>query len=316
MRILREVRSDRVVVTERLPTVAASLAAVPFAVMLGVAWVGTPTWAGGRPLVTLTLGAVVLFLASLALRRDRATVVPRGAELRWGDGVETDDPFRVTLIDGGQQRLLLSHRDPAMLLEQARKVADATGARLVLPAELADLAVARAQERKAIVPAGTLHIAGTAWNAQQRAAQATLSAGVFVFIVFLVSARAESGLSTLSVGLPLVSIAFALIVGAALVSRRLHVSFDPQRVTATRVLWGFRRTMFDAPSERVLSLRTVGHRRFLSTHLLIETTDGLRALRLAAEAATRAVLHWHPEREAFARAGSHGERLETSGVMP
>lgn len=315
MRIVRDIRSDRVVVAESARSSAAALSALPFSVMLLLCWVGSPSWGGGRLIVTLVLGGIVSFLLSLAFFRQRTILVPANAELRWADGLETDDPFRLVLVQGGNERHLFCDRDPAALLTQARKLAQATGAQLVLPPDLADLARPATAPRP-LALSGTATFVGTAWNAQLRAAQAALGAGAFVFIVFVVSARAESGLSTLSVGLPLASVVVAIVIGAALLAYRLQVTLGPSGLKAERTLWGFRSLALELPSARILGVRKVGHPRFLSTHLLIETADELFALSLAQEAALRAVAHCHAAGEARDRPIARAERLETSGAIP
>ncbi len=254
---------------------AAFLAAVPLTTIGALAWVYAPTSPWGRPVVALGLLGVLTVLTALARPRKATVSFPPNAVLRWEEPLERDDPYRVVLAERMTSLVLLEHDDPAVVLADARRVAEATGVRFQAP----DWAgpAAHPEELTARV------ISGSLWPAQKRAARAAQGGAIFILVVFLWSIRAESEVSLLSALLPLASVALALVVGAVLLSLRVRVDVGPHGLRMAKVLFGRSRVVLDIPAAKLLALHTVTHPRFAPRHLLVETSDGPVALGVAVD---------------------------------
>lgn len=317
MRVLRDIRSDRVTVVDHPPGAAASIALVPFSAMLLLCWLGSPTWSGGRLLVTGVLGALILLVARLALPRTRALRVTAESELVWETGIDGDDPYRVLLTEGDRSVPLLEHDDPAVVLASARRIQAETGARLVGPAWLSP----RPASTGATVPAvSPVSVVGLNSSGQLRTATACLCGAAFVLIVFLVSVKAESGVSLLSAVLPLASVLSVASIGATLSSLRVRATRGPEGIRAERVVFGVSKQLLHVPVEAILSVAAVGHTPHPVRHVLVDTADGPRAFPLAGEAARRLAALAGPERslpaELARRTQNHPARDPVAETSP
>lgn len=291
MRSLRAIRSESIDISVLPDAVAASLSALPFSPMLALAWFYTPGSGYGRALVTLTLGGAIIALCSLAVSRRRRFRLTPASELRWVSGVDGDDPYRAALRTGASEALVLEHNDPALLLTEARRIVSSSGIRAVFPQELEPLLAPRDGAPIPVTLRSEARIAGPMFVAQSRAAHAAVGAALFVSIVFLISARAESGLSPLSLALPLISIALVAFIGTALASLELNVTLGPSGLRAERCVLGVRQTLCEIPADSILAVHAVGHPGYPARHALFELREGLLALRVAGDAAHRLAAH-------------------------
>lgn len=293
MRVLRDIRSDRVTVVDHPPGAAASIALVPFSAMLLLCWLGSPTWSGGRLLVTAVLGALILVVARLALPRRRVLRVSAECELFWETGVDGDDPYRVLLRQGERAVPLLQHDNPAVVLSDARRVQAETGARLVGPAWLSP---GPASSGAISPPVSPISVMGLSSSGQLRTATACLGGAAFVLVVFLVSVKAEPGVSLLSATLPLASVLVTALIGAYLSSLRVRATRGPEGIRAESVVFGRSKLLLHLPASAILGIEAVGHAPHPVRHVLVETADGPRAFPLAGEAATELAAQAVPSR--------------------
>lgn len=294
MRVLRDIRSDSATVVDHPPGAAASIALVPFSAMLLLCWFGSPTWPGGRWLVTGALGALIMGVARLALPRKRVLHVNPGSELVWETCIDGEDPYRVLLVNGGQRTVLLEHDDPAVVLASARRVTAETGAPLVGPPWLA--ARASTSHSAPLPVVSPVSVVGLSSSGQLRTAHATLGGAAFVLVVFLISVKAEAGLSLLSVTLPLASVVITALIGAGLSSLRVRATLEPGGLHAERVVFGWQANLLRVPAEAILSVQAVGHAPHPERHVLVDTIDGPRSFPLAGEAAQQLAEQAQPSR--------------------
>jgi hypothetical protein len=283
VRILRDIRSESVTLVDHPPGAAASIALVPFSAMLMLCWFGSPVWSGGRWLVTAALGGVIAVVARLAWPRRRTLRVTPEHQLVLDEGVESEDPYRVLLAHGSERALLLEHDDPAQVLKDARSIARQTSAALVGPEWFS--AASQQAGSKWQPPSTAVSVVGMSSSGQARAAWATLGGALFTLVVFLVSVKAESGVSLLSAALPLLSVAATALIGAGLATARVHATLGPRGLRVQEVVFGRQARLLDLPAETILGVHAVGHEPYPERHLLIDTQGGLRAFLLAGDAA-------------------------------
>jgi hypothetical protein len=315
VRILLNIRSGTALVSTTSAAPAASLAAFPLLVMLSLSWIWQPISPLGRGVATLVFGTAILFLASLAWSRRRKVPLPAGSELRWESALDGDDPYRVLVHHAGTATLLLEHDDPAIVLRDLVLVLAETGLRLVCPAEIDALLSARARERKPIAVRTATSVVGKRWATQQRAAMATIGGAIFTLFVFFVSARAESGLSALSLALPLVSIFVVGVLGTLLAVLRVEASLGPEGFVVDHVLFGLRRRTFAAAPDSLLDVSAIGHAGFPERDVIVETRSGFFSVPLAGDAARRIAAHASTYQPAETRARARSpESFEGSRV--
>jgi hypothetical protein len=204
-------------------------------------------------------------------------------ELSWEPCIDGDDPYRVVLVQGAERVLLLEHDSPAVVLESARRVSAETGARLVGPDWLAPRTSVSGGMPAS--PRAALSVVGLSSSGQLRTAIATLGGSVFVLLVFLVSVKAEAGVSLLSAALPLASVFLPALIGAYLSSLRVRATRGPDGIQAERVIFGRPVKLLSVPADTILSVHAVGHAPHPERHVLIDTLSGPRAFALAGEAA-------------------------------
>jgi hypothetical protein len=279
------------------PGAAASIALVPLSVMLLLCWLGAPTWPGGRLLVTGTLGALIVLVARLALPRKRVLRVAPDSELSWETCIDGDDPYRVVLVQGGRRVVVLEHDDPAVVLADARRVSAETGSHLVGPAWLT--ARGGVNDSAANHTVSPVSVVGLSSSGQLRTATATLGGSAFVLLVFLVSVKAEAGVSLLSAALPLASVAITALIGAGLSSLRVRATRGPDGIEVQRVVFGWQLSLLNVPAEQILSVQAVGHAPHPERHVLVDTVDGPRSFALAGEAARQLARQAQPNRPAL-----------------
>jgi hypothetical protein len=247
-------------------------------------------------LVTGVLGALILAVARLALPRKRVLRVTAESQLVWETGIDGDDPYRVLLVQGDRPVPLLEHDDPAVVLESARRVQAETGARLLGPAWLSPQPASNGVARPPV------SVVGLSSSGQLRTATACLGGAAFVLVVFLVSVKAESGVSPLSAALPLASVLITALIGASLWSLRVRATRGPEGIRAERVVFGIARQLLHLPANAILSVEAVGHAPHPVRHVLVDTTDGPRAFPLAGEAARTLAAQAEPNRSLHAEA--------------
>lgn len=293
MRVLRDIRSDFVTVREHPPGAAACIALVPFSAMLLLCWWGAPSWPAGRLVVTAALGAVIAGVVGLALPRKRSFRVTADSELRWEPRIDGDDAYCVALMQGERRVPLLEHHDPAVVLANARRIATEIGARLVGPSWLAP-----GNPTNAGSSPSSVSVVGFSSCGQMRTAVSTLGAAGFVLVVFLVSVKAEAGLSWLSATLPLASVLVTAAIGAYLSSLRVRATRGPEGIQVERVVFGRATPVLSVPAEALVAVHAVGHSPHPARHVLIETLEGPLAFALAGEAARRFAEPAQPARPA------------------
>jgi hypothetical protein len=262
--------------------------------MLLLCRLGSPTWSGGRALVTGVLGALIALVAWLALPRKQALRVSGESELIWETCTDGDDPYRVLLAQGGRRLPLLEHDDPAVVLASARRVAAETGARLVGPAWL--FPQASASPNAASPPVSPVSVVGLSSSGQRRTATACLGGAAFVLLVFLVSVKAEAGVSLLSAALPLASVLVTALIGAYLSSLRVRATRGLDGIHAERVVFGLTKPLLHVPPDAILSVQAIGHAPHPERHVLVDTVHGPRAFALAGEAARQLAEQAQPGR--------------------
>ena len=292
MRVLRDIRSDSVTVREHQPGAAACVALVPFSVMLLLCWWGAPSWPAGRLVVTAALGAVIAGVVWLALPRKRSFRVTADSELHWEPRIDGDDAYCVTLVQGERRTPLLEHHDPAVVLASARRIATKMGVRLVGPSWLEP-----GNPTSAGSPS-SVSVVGFSSCGQMRTAVSTLGAAGFVLVVFLVSVKAEAGLSWLSAALPLASVLLTAAIGAYLSSLRVRATRGPEGIHVERVIFGRATPLLSVPAETIVAVHAVGHSPHPARHVLIDTLEGPLAFALAGEAARRLAEPAQPARPA------------------
>lgn len=294
MRTLRDIRSESVTLVDHPPGAAASIALVPFSAMLMLCWFGSPVWSGGRWLVTAALGGVIAVVARLAWPRQRVLRVTPEHQLVLEEGVESEDPYRVLLAHGSERSLLLEHDDPARILKDARSIGQQTSATLVGPdwfSSPTDQASPRWQP-----PSTSVSVVGMSSSGQARAAWATLGGALFTLVVFLVSVKAESGVSLLSAVLPLISVAATALIGVGLWAARVHATLGPEGLQAHELVFGRQIILLDLPAEAILNVHAVGHEPYPERHVLIDTRSGPRAFLLAGDGARTLAARVDPTR--------------------
>jgi hypothetical protein len=200
-------------------------------------------------------------------------------------GVESEDSYRVLLARGSERALLLEHDDPAQILKDARSIARQTSATLVGPAWFSAANEPASANWQA--PSTPVSIIGMSSSGQTRTAWATLGGALFTLAVFLVSVKAESGVSLLSAVLPLLSVAITAVIGVSLSAARVHVTLGPEGLRAREVVFGREASLLELPADTILSVHAVGHEAYPERHVLVDTRSGPRAFLLAGEGARR-----------------------------
>ncbi len=318
MRTLLDIRSGIAEVVVTSPLRGASLTSLPFLVMLSLSWIWQPASPYGRLIVTGVLGALIALVCCLGRRRRRSFAIRATSELRWDPGLEPGDPYRVVLGEGSRTTPLLEHEDPAVVLSDLRKLLAETGARASYPAELEPLLAPQLRERRPLTFRMSTRVVGSPWLTQRRVAAATLGGALFVLVVFLISARAEAGLSTLSALLPLASILVVTMIGWAIAVARVEASIGPDGLHVHRVVFGARRRQLALDSGTILGVWALGHPGYPERDLLVETTSGVCAVPLAGDAARRLAAHARSAAPALDGRPRQrgGEELEASHAAP
>jgi hypothetical protein len=289
VRRLRHIRSDGTVVIEHESAAAhCVLALLPAGAIASLAWFWEPTGADGRVLVTASFLLVAGVLLMLAWRRRRSVHVGRDSTLSWETGIESDDPYVVTLVQNGQREPLLEADDPARVIADARRIARETGAALVGPEWVVEpRGVSRAPRALA-----TLHEEGLLWPAQLRASRTSVLAGLFVLVLSVGSIHAESEVSVLSAALPGLSVALALLIGAMLARMRVRIDSGPDGLRAERRGLSGARELLRLAAADILDVHAVGHASHAERHLVIETVNGPVAVACAEDTARRVASSW------------------------
>lgn len=297
VRTLRNIRSDAAEL-EHSSTEAAVLMLPMVVVVTSLAWLATPHAGWGRALVT-TSGAVAL-AGLIWASRARRTVRPLPANggllqpLTLADADEA--PYRMVLEQAGDAQLLLEHSDPAVVVRDVRRMLAASSLNVNagwgLPAERF-----RQPPTPRDVELTPGIFVGRRWGGQAAVTQAVFGSAGFVLLVFLWSALTEKPqLHWLSVALPLLSVLGLLLLGSWLLSLRIHVNVAATHVLVQEIAWGRARRLLFVRAEELLAIDPVSHTGRPSTHVLVETSAGVHAFPLSAEATLALLQHvsWRP----------------------
>lgn len=256
-------------------------------------------WVFGAPLggaLTTTLLAALLFLGVFLVTRPRTLSfpVPRSGRLRLVTRT-VKDPHHYCVYLGsedGSEQLVLEHPDPAVVLEEAQRLARDAGLEIeagwgLPPEALRDVAPDGAGDRGASVRAGS--VVGWRFPWQPEVGGFVLFGGTFELSVFLwVLFHTRSEASGLALALPLLTVLSLFLMSAWLFSARTRVQASREGLRVERVILGRGREILRLPVERIRSAHAVSPQADPPRHLLLLTGGGPISLHLTGEAARRA----------------------------
>jgi hypothetical protein len=265
------------------------------ALMTALPWFFTPTSPYGA-LVTTVIGVCWLSgVVWLAVRQHRIEIaVSPAAELVLEESTEGDDPaYRVVLEDRGRVEVVLEHGDPARALNELWRLRAELGVPLRPGWGLSATALSYTPDG---APARLLpaDVSGPRWQAQGRTALASCLGSLFILgVTAFTFSRVIAQASLLARVLPLVFASLIAVIGLALLVLRLRVRITESGLRVDTTLLSLSIKEFELPSHAIGRADAVGSRENRPQHVLIQTTDGPRAIPLsgpAAHAVARAIV--------------------------
>ena len=265
------------------------------ALMTALPWFFTPTSPYGVPLITVAGVCWLSGVVWLAVRQHRIQIaVSPAAELVLEESTEGDDPaYRVVLEDRGRTEVVLEHSDPARALNELWRLRDGLGIPVRPGWGLSETALSYAPDcvPAQLVPAD---VSGPRWQGQKRTALASCLGSLFILgVTAFTFSRVVAPASLLARVLPLVFALLIALVGLALLVLRLRVRITESGLRVNTTLLSLSVKEFELPPRAIGRADAVGSRENRPQHVLIQTTDGPRAIPLsgpAAHAVARAIV--------------------------